>query len=453
MKADLDQVLPRGVERQHGAPPAPPVDFEDNYVLPVHSEKPLQVLHTHPLDSRLVFYEEPHVYTLDGVPTSGSVTSLAHDYEVPFDARAAIDLMKRGRSQAWPRVEYVTGAAPLEEATGFDATRGALLVRGGKTVSVLYPHTMRLDTTLVSVKELLVCACADTPGSESTADDEFYTYERVMTDAEIEKGWKKNGSMKSKQGTEGHYQCELFLNGLPCRWWEGELSVLFDFVRRHLLPRGIVIWNTEKEIVCVDADLGGSIDAILYDPSTDLHHILDFKRAAKLASEMRGYSKMCPPMAHLDSCKGAAYALQVGIYQYILERDYGMKIGDRILLSIYPDAPFATSVPYLHAEVDYIMRRRMEVVRARRAAVAENPDFACALCGAPVVDAVRLEDGRVAMEKAALVKNVAFAPAQDIRTAFAQAVKSVETPVDPPTPSECVSWKRRMPTGGIVPFA
>jgi len=46
---------------------------------------------------------------------------------------------------------------------------------------------------------------------------------------------------------------------------------------------------------------------------------------------------MRAPFAHLDDCKGAAYALQTSLYQYILERDYGMTIGERVLLSLHPD--------------------------------------------------------------------------------------------------------------------
>ena len=42
MDPSLDAVLPPGVVREAGAPPPPPADYGDGYVLPVHSEKPLQ---------------------------------------------------------------------------------------------------------------------------------------------------------------------------------------------------------------------------------------------------------------------------------------------------------------------------------------------------------------------------------------------------------------------------
>ena len=58
-------------------------------------------------------------------------------------------------------------------------------------------------------------------------------------------------------------------------------------------------------------------------------HIVDHKRSDKLQRDLRGFGKMTGDFAHLDDCKGAGYALQTSIYQYILERDYGMTIGIR----------------------------------------------------------------------------------------------------------------------------
>lgn len=236
------------------------------------------------------------------------------------------------------------------------------------------------------------------------------------------------------------------------------MQILFAFVREHLLPRNIIIWNTEKEIVCRDADIGGSIDAILYDADANVHHILDFKRSDKLAGDMhnawggRG-AKMEAPMSHLDDCRGASYSLQLGIYQFILERDYGFSIGDRILLSIHPDKPFMSSVPYLRAEVDYIMRKQFALVAARKAAMQADPDkFTCCFTNAPANDAVRLTDGRIAMEKAAILREVDYDPAVEVRAEYDAKVKELMPDVTPPPAEECILWKRRVPKEGAMPF-
>lgn len=446
MDSDLDAVLPSGVVREAGPPPPPPIDYEANYVLPVHTVKPLQRLNTHPLDGRLTFYEQPHVYTFDGVPTSASVTALAHQYEHPFVPQEAIAGMKSSRSQAWPRLEYVVDARPLLQRTDFSPTRGVLHVAFGKTTAALPPHSLREAATYEDMLEML--QITRRVQNIDTDEGELYTYERELTNEEIQQKWSDKGRLASHKGTEAHYGAECFFNGVPFRWWEADMRPLFDFCRSYLIPRGIVGFNTEKEIVCPDADLAGSIDLIVYDPREKVHHIIDHKRSDKLRETMRGFKKMAAPLSHLDDCKIAAYALQTSVYQYILEREYGMTIGDRILLSLHADKPFATEVPYLREEVAFLMETRFALVEARRRVAEEDPTMRCALTGAPLVDAVVLEDGRFAMEKAALVQDRAFTTASDVRQAFEAKVEAVFVP---PTLDKkaCVPWRSLMPEGGL----
>lgn len=452
-------VLPAGVVVQEGDPPPAPSTFGQGYVLPVHSEKPLQAISAHPLDADLSFEEKSHVYSFRGRPLSISTTALAHAFEKEFVAADAIQLMKTSRRQPWPRKAYVVGAAPVGAWT---PDRGALLVADGCTVSAAHPRSLdRSDLPAlfafldrVAVKGSTV-RCAD--AAEAGSGVELLSYEREMTPDEIARGWKEKGEEASHRGTEAHYQAELAANGLPFRWWEPEGAIFLRFLREHVAPRGLKVWATEKEVVCRDADMGGSIDLILYDPATGLHHVVDHKRSDKLRKDLRGYGKMSAPFAHLDDCKGAGYGLQTSIYQYVLERDYGLKVGERVLLSLHPDAPFCTAVPYLRREVEYIMEDRMATVAAREAAAADEPRFRCCLSGAPTADAVRVEAGehagKLAMEKAALLAGVACSPDAEAREEFALCVSLLKKEVPVPTRKEVVPWRELVPEEGIVPFA
>lgn len=429
-----------------GIPPPAPVDYDDGFVLPEHCVKPLQTLHSHPLDARLEFFAVPHVYTFDGVPTSASVTALAHQFEKPFDGPSAIQSMKTGKKQAWPRLEYVRDAQPSDGSTLLPHGRGALAVLDGKTIAVCHPHSLAPSSNVIEFLETV-----RVKGVDWTDEVEVFTFDRPLTDDEILAMWSKNGRMASNKGTDAHYLAELFFNGLTVREC-AEVDIVRDFVRTHLVPRGILAHNTEKEIVCKDADLAGSIDLILYDPQNDVYHIVDHKRSDKLKMQLRGYGKMNAPFKHLDDCKGAGYALQTSIYQYILERDYGMKIGERVLLSLHPDQPFATSVPYLQAEVEYIMQQRFDLVRTRRAVADEHPDLVCSLTGAPLVDAVRLATGEWAMEKAAVVRDLVFTRDDAVRRRFEDLVLRSLPPAPVLDPLQCLSWKKLMPQEGLVPF-
>ena len=327
-----------------------------------------------------------------------------------------------------------------------------MAVLDGKTISVCQPFSITSKTNVIDYLKAV-----SVKGSEWDDTVEIYTFSREMSEEEILTKWKKkNGEISRNKGTDAHYLAELFFNGLPTRDC-GEMDIVCDFVTRHMVPRGLLAHNTEKEIVCRDADLAGSIDLIVYDPVNKVHHIVDHKRSEKLRSQMRGFQRMSDPFSHLDDCKGAGYALQTSIYQYILERDYGMKIGDRILLSLHPDNPFVTSVPYLKTEVEYIMKKRFDLVQTRKKVASSSPEFRCGLTMAPIVDAVRIvggeHDGLFVMEKVALVRNLRYEVDEGLRGRFEHAV-STQLPAAPQLRTcDCIPWKRSMPESGIRPFS
>jgi len=448
MKQEVLAMLPEGLGVQEGEPPPLPEDFERGFVLPEHYEKPLQRVHSHALDSRLTFYAGPHVYTLDGVPTSDSVTSQAHRFETDFDGPAAIQSMKMSKRQAWPRLEYALDTAPFEGEV-LPGDMGVMAVQDGKTISVCHRHNMAPGASLLPYLRSAMVKGVDWDEDEV----ELFSFSRGMEETEILKRWSDNATILCNKGTYAHYMGELLMNGMPTREC-GEMDVLVDFCRRYLIPRGIVAYNTEKEIVCRDADLAGSIDLIVFDAERGIHHLVDYKRSDKLESQLRGFGskKMKRPLNHLADCKGAGYALQLSLYQYILERDYGMTIGDRVLVSLHPEHPFSTSVPYLREEVAYIMECRYKLVAARRAVVEAHPNMVCGLCGGPLVDAVRLEDGTLAMEKMAQVRDLPYSPDESTRAAFAELVDTMRGPDPPLGGSKRNSWNDLMPTSGLGPF-
>jgi hypothetical protein len=252
-------------------------------------------------------------------------------------------------------------------------------------------------------------------------------------------------------GTDRHFLAECFFNGIPFRWWERDMEVLFDFCRKEMMPRGLVAFRTEMTIFHPLADLAGSIDLILKD-GEGTFHIVDFKRSNKLKDQMRGYSKMSKPFSHLDDCKGASYALQLSLYQKVLEEVYGMKIGDRVLLSIHSEAPFYTSVPYLSDEAEFLLNNRKNLVSARVRVAEEDPSFLCSITKRPAFEAVVLKDnGRVAMERIAVVKGLPFSVDYGIRKRFEERVSSQIQP--PPLFKGRKGWKSLMPNEGLPVFS
>lgn len=439
-------VLPSELGVRFGPATKPPSEeefYENRYEPPQHSVKQLQKLN--PASPDLQFFEGPHVYQYKGVPASASVTEIVHSVEPDFVATAAINAMRNSSKQAWPRFEYVVDADKERE---WDASLGLLFRNGEITVASIPPYSLSAGTTLEEATKIAKLS------SNGIVDDDAvsYTYTRVLTDAEIAEEWKRNGNEASARGTEAHHQAELFFNGEPARWWHPDLENAVWFAKTHM--ENMEARYTEFEIYYPEADLAGSIDLIVFDRARRLHHIIDHKRSEKLPREMRGYGKLLEPMQHLDKCKGAVYALQLSLYQYILEKVYGFECGDRVLLTLHPGAPeYATSVPYLKEEVEFLMRRRIALVAARRAAVAKDATLKCSLTGAPVHEAVRLRrDGSVAARRAALVRGLEFE--EDVQTTkrFRESVEEELEDVAPPAKWTKGSWRRRMPERGLAPF-
>ena len=152
MAAMSAQILPAGVFVQTGEPPSEPIDYESNFVLPEHTTKPLQLVNAHPLDNNLRFFEKPHVYTFHDVPTTASVTYLAHQFERPFDGTNAIRGMKGGKKQAWPRKEYAVDVQPLQ-GRHLTEGRGAMAVSNGRTISVCQPYSIDKSADVVKFME------------------------------------------------------------------------------------------------------------------------------------------------------------------------------------------------------------------------------------------------------------------------------------------------------------
>ena len=216
-------------------------------------------------------------------------------------------------------------------------------------------------------------------------DVRYVTFKRALKRDEIVEKWELNGTEASERGTEGHFQAELFMNGLamhPSR----ELTVCLEFVRRHVMPTGARPFRTEWEIFTDLAENGGegisgSVDLVVQYPNGRLG-IIDWKRSKDLLGGMWSFGQTrTAPLDHLDDCDGASYALQLNIYAYIVEKYYGFAVDSLTLCSIHPDKPYATDVPRLPRETAYLMaieRRKA----AQHLALRAQADLLCPLTGA-----------------------------------------------------------------------
>lgn len=451
---DAADVLAAAEAVRHGpapadeAPPAYPTSFGADFVPPSHSTKLLQTKFATARDERIVFYELPHVYTVDGVAYEYSVTSLVKQHSEEFDASAIIDRMRRSRREAWPRLKYAY--APRKLAGPAEA------VPTGFKVLVVVRAT---ELTARCVAPAFAAQAADEVEALHGEVD-LYATERAMTEAEILASWDANKTDAANRGTWIHHQLELWSNSLPC-FVDVELLHGLRFVGEVLRPMGVRCWATEKEVFGEAEEVCGSVDWIGYygDDDPDSIIIVDWKRSKKLDAELvscyRRTDSMAPPFEHLQDVDGCKYALQLSCYAYLLEKYYGKKVRALALCCVHPEHAMYTFVPYLREEVAYLMRKRQELAAARVRVDFEDEDGTlprCSITGRILYDGV-VCDGRLCNRKDAAVRfpGAATTDATEETEMVRAKVRAVAYTVsaEEEALATCRSWSERMPATGL----
>lgn len=430
-------------------PAALPAFFDSRYVLPPHREKLLQRENAHPRDLRIAFFEDPHVYTVDGVPVDQSGSGLAHRFVDGFDGRKAIGMMRCSSREAWPRLKFVADPLLYEaEDAAPSVSRGVLLYDEKKalTRAVIPPGGERGQTFENTLKLLRSMSVR---GAFAAADERLYSFESEMGDDAILKMWSDAGEEARNRGTEAHLQLELWLNSEACRIDDPEVGLGLDFLATRMVPLGARAYRTEWEIFGEEEDVAGSVDVVLRLAEEGQVVIVDWKRSEKLDKKLLGFDRMKPPLDHLEQCSGCEYALQLSVYQYLIEKYYGLQVRGRILVDVHPACPIVTSVPYLAEEVEYIMACQRAKVDARSTleADANNAHLLCARTSRLLLDAVRTAQGELVCRKVALIEGESFEDEAEVTTEAKNLLERATLAVA--FEGAKIGWRDRMPKAGI----
>lgn len=451
-----------------GDPPEAPKAFDSSYVLPVHSTKLLESRHSHALDAGIYMNEQHHVYRLEyadyTVAAACSVSGIAAPYTAPFiPATVARGML---RSRKWPRADYLIDKREIHHVDEFCGTRGAMICdkATGESVSMLLPP---IDADGIVLYTMLEDAMTyDVPRDAQR----WYTFERPMLLPDILSHWEANGEEARNRGTEAHYQLERWCNSMPCRE-DKEVLIGIAFIRDVLAPEGVQCYRTEMEIHAKDELVAGSVDLVVSRPAYRVQDcesttvtvddggrvdgvavswnrraapgtypitfvaetlvgakielsgglyefanpkvfmLIDWKRSEKLPSKMTGRSPMKPPLAHLDDCSGCMYALQLGLYKWILQKYYQMSVKGLVLVSVHPAAPFHTAVPYMEREVEFLMAtcRHRQQARIALSKSEEGKPYICALSGL-FTPTPELHEGKLYDSKMARLQGIPSRP-------------------------------------------
>lgn len=186
-----------------------------------------------------------------------------------------------------------------------------------------------------------------------------------MTPEEIKAQWNNNSKSVSGAGTDLHFNIEQFMN----QWLVDEDDKLVDcdqemllecyiedketgdcvinnvsqewkyflnFIRDHL---GLQPYRTEWMIYDEDLKIAGSIDMVYKNEDGTLD-IYDWKRAKEI-THVNGFGEtgIGQHVQHITHSNFWHYSLQLNVYKAIIERKYGLKVRNLVLVQLHPESP------------------------------------------------------------------------------------------------------------------
>ena len=264
----------------------------------------------HPRDTRIVFDEGPHTYTIKGEEDKQytSVTTWVHSYFKKFDAKGVIQAMMRNKRK-WED--------PIANEKYY-----------GKTAE--------------EIEEMWKQS-----GQEAAAKGTAMHYE-------IECFYNRPPTEDPITST-----AETAETSDPLQYFQNFNK---EFVENGTLRP----YRTEWTVFHEEAQIAGSIDMVYEntDSPEDARtlSIYDWKRCKEITKTNRGGEFATNPIIeHFPDTNYWHYALQLNIYKYILQTKYGKKITDLYLIVLHPDANNYQRIklPDIQAEVDELFKERI----------------------------------------------------------------------------------------------
>jgi hypothetical protein len=303
--------------------------------MPFQTWQHLSRINAHPRDAHIAFDEPTHKYYVNGTCEGNiSCTGFVHEFFSHFDPKAIISKMKK--KPTWPQSPYYG-----------------------------------------------------------------------MTDEEIIKKWSDNGKQASEAGTAMHLAIEQFLHGSSelikpeikdtpewkyfMKFWKDCGDDLEPYRSEwEVFTDSLVPVDGERKI-----KLCGSIDMVFRRKSDGKFVIYDWKRSKEIKAD-NPFGTGLPPLEHLPDTNYWHYTLQLNIYKWMLEKFYGLEVGDLYLVILHPD-----NSSYRRMRLNILDDEVEDMIECRRRAVEKG-------CKVPIILPIPEEPEPLPDEKQKPLANFSF---------------------------------------------
>jgi hypothetical protein len=159
-----------------------------------------------------------------------------------------------------------------------------------------------------------------------------------MSPGEIKRLWNKKGKESSKSGTLLHAQIENYYNAEEIEVEPGDVALeqFLEWDVSFLSEREWSPFRVEWKVFDEESRIAGTIDAVFTNNKGE-YVLVDWKRCNSIDMNNRFQKSSNPALNHLPDCKFVKYSLQLNLYKYILQKNYGLTVAGMYIVNMHPE--------------------------------------------------------------------------------------------------------------------
>ena len=169
-----------------------------------------------------------------------------------------------------------------------------------------------------------------------------------MSRDEVKQSWKDKGSLAAKTGTRLHKFIEMYFNGIEDLEDSDAIAVEIGMFKNWFLDldEHYSPYRTEWIIFDEELKIAGTIDMLFRVDAHDARKVAIFDwKCSKEIKFKNKYGKGLLPIGHVEDCNYNHYSLQLSLYKYLLEKNYGLVVEEMNLVVIHRTNSEALVIP------------------------------------------------------------------------------------------------------------
>lgn len=196
-------------------------------------------------------------------------------------------------------------------------------------------------------------------------DWQYSPYFGLASDKIIER-WTENRDEAAQLGTNLHNAIEQYFNKEEITHLSKPYPIEFGtfFLKNYVRDYGYLEpYRTEWRIWDIESRVAGSIDMVYKDPtdkSGKTLMIFDWKRNKDIDQRNLYGTFALDPISSIPNTKYHIHSLQLSMYRYILEKNYGKVVSRLSLVVLHPD-----NKNYMKIDIPYYKKEIMAMLEVR----------------------------------------------------------------------------------------